>query len=384
MKNTYLYQVFIVGMAIFSMFFGGGNLTFPLWVGSETTSVALSSLGFILTGVLLPFFGILVSIRYNGDYEAYLGMWGKRVGQCLVFALLLFWIPFGSGPRCNHLAFGAFSTQTSWEIPFWVYSLIYSVVVYVLTVRESRVIQILGNVMTPLLVFALFFLIYAGITFEGSSTFIRNAPQENFTSAFFAGYHTMDFIAAIFFSSTVVRLVKAEQKEKFNIKLVRDACLFAVALLSGIYIGLINLGYVGADHLLNIPKDRLLAAIGQSLFADQFHWVIFLVITLSVLSTSIALSLVFSEYLRKTLFRDRLSHPFCLFITVVLSFLLSIIGLEKLFALISYAMTVLYPILLGITVYAYFKRSNPESLCPTGQKEEPQTLFETQQQGSGG
>src|SRR5712692_3028631 len=46
------------GMAIFSMFFGGGNLIFPLWMGSTTSSTTVSILGFILSGVLLPFYGI--------------------------------------------------------------------------------------------------------------------------------------------------------------------------------------------------------------------------------------------------------------------------------------------------------------------------------------
>lgn len=316
--------------------------------------------------MLLPFYGIVVSLFFKGDYEHYLSAFGKTIGSLLVFALLLFWIPLGSGPRCNLLAYGAFHSQTRSEIPFWIYSLFYSGVVYLLTFRENRVIEILGKIITPMLIFALFFLIFSA--FSTSSGELNAASQavhsdsNPFYSSFFAGYHTMDFIAAIFFSSTVINLIKDDQKDKFNIHLVKNACIMAVTLLSIIYVGLIFLGYTNSAVLADVPRDRLLAVIGQRLFGEKFQIIIFMIITLSVLSTSMALSLVFSDYLRKTLFKNKLSHPFCLFISVSISFLMSIIGFEKLSLLISYATSVLYPFLLLVTTAAFVKSASPRAL----------------------
>lgn len=379
MNYRYYLQIFIIGMAIFSMFFGGGNLTFPLWIGSETSSITLSSLGFILSGVLLPFYGIIVSLYFKGDYETYLNSCGKMIGSLLVFALLLFWIPLGSGPRCNQLAFGAFSCQIGWDIPLWAYSAAYSVFVYLLTFRENRVIEILGKVMTPLLIFALFFLIYSVFTnnpSDGASlTKIAYSKGHDLSSSFFAGYHTMDFIAAIFFSSTVIGLIKEKQKDKFNLSLVRNACLMAIILLSVIYVGLIYVGYANAEILTNVPKDRLLAVIGQSLLGEKFQVIIFMIITLSVLSTSMALSLVFSDYLRKVIFKNRLNHQTCLFISIFISFVMSIIGFEKLAVIISYATTILYPLLLIVTTIAFAKAvfgfKSPQTSSDSCMKETP-------------
>lgn len=355
--NTFL-RIFIVGMALFSMFFGGGNLTFPLWVGSETSSVALSSFGFFLTGVLLPFYGISISLYFKGDYEAYLNTFGKTIGALLVFALLLFWIPLGSGPRCNQLAYGAFASYTGWNVSFWVYSLAYSAVVYILTFRENCVIEILGKFITPILIVALLFLIGAIFFIPPSEAAVATttiSQSKDLASGFFAGYHTMDFIAAIFFSSTIITLIKESQKERFKFSMVRNACILAMVLLSTVYIGLISIGYANAAVLVNVPKDRLLAVIGQQLFNERLQIIIFAIITLSVLSTSIALSVVFSDYLRKTIFRDKVSHPICLFIVVALSFFMSIIGFDKLAVLISYAMSILYPFLLLVTTVAFAK-----------------------------
>ena len=365
LKNRW--QMIIVGMAIFSMFFGGGNLTYPLWIGATTSSISFSSLGFLLSGVLLPFYGIAISLYFKGDFTNYLSVWGKPLGRLLVFSLLLFWIPFGSGPRCNQLAYGAMVVQTGWEIPFWVYSALYSVIVYLLTYRKLRVIEILGKIITPLLIFALFFFIYSIITGEqvqnSSLTTLANTPWNDFLESFFAGYHTMDFIAAIFFSATVIELVKEQQKEKFNLSLIGKSCLSAIVLLSVIYIGLIAVGHSYGDIIATTSRDRLLAVIGQNLLSAHLQPILFLVITLSVLSTSMALSLVFSNYLQKSLFQEKLAHKWCLLLSVLLSFILSIIGFESLATLITYAMGTLYPLLLLVTTAALFKSRRLKLPC---------------------
>lgn len=353
-----LSQIFIIGMAIFSMFFGGGNLTFPLWIGIETSSVTLSSIGFLLSGVLLPFYGIIVSLCFKGDYENYLSVCGKKLGSVLIFSLLLFWIPLGSGPRCNQLAYGAFSSYTGWEIPFWIYSLVYSIIVYFLTFRESRIIEILGKVITPALILSLFFLffsVFSNTQLESNVPTNSSVSSNELLTAFFAGYNTMDFIAAIFFSSSVIALIKEKQKDKFNISIVQNSCIMAIVLLSIIYIGLIFVGYANSEFLADVSRDRLLAVIGQKLFLEKFQGVVFLIITLSVLSTSIALSLVFSDYLRHTVFNNQLGHKSCLFMAVGISFLLSILGFNKLSILISFATSILYPLLLLITSVAFVK-----------------------------
>ena len=348
-------QICVVGMAIFSMFFGGGNLTFPLWVGATTSSVSLSSLGFLLSGVLLPFYGIIISLYFKGDYRHYLSACGKTFGALLVFSLLLFWIPLGSGPRCNQLAYGAFAVQTGWNIPFWIYSALYSGLVYMLTVRKMRIIEILGKIITPLLILTLGMFIYAIFTMSTAPASVASGPWNDLSNSFFAGYHTMDFIAAIFFSASVIELVKEKERDKFDLRLIRNACLAAIGLLSAIYIGLITVGHSQAETLLHVPRDRLLALIGQQLLASELQPILFLVITLSVLSTSMALSLVFSDYMRKSFFKDKLEHKWCLLISVLLSFFMSIIGFESIATLISYATAFLYPCLLVVTTVAIAK-----------------------------
>jgi len=357
MNLKYRFQIFIAGMAIFSMFFGGGNLTFPLWIGTETTSIFLSALGFIFSGVLLPFLGIAIILYFKGNYEECFAVFGKTFGKVLAFSLLLFWIPLGSGPRCNQLAYGAFCCQMGETIPIWLYSAFYSGLVFVLTLCKKRFLAVLGKVITPILIFSLFFIIFAifesrGAVMDGAV----NASWQEFYSSFVSGYYTMDFIAAVFFASTIITLMKEKQKNTFDIRFVCSACIFAISLLSIIYIGMISVGKINADILTSVSKDQLLAVIGKTMFSPTFRPVIFVVITLSVLSTSMALMLVFADYLRKTIFKDKIGHKMCLLISVVISYLMSIIGFQKLTAFTSVAMSTLYPILLVVTMSAFMKK----------------------------
>lgn len=58
MKQTLsLSQYILVGSMLFGMFFGAGNLIFPVHLGQEAGSnVLLANLGFMLTAIGLPFF----------------------------------------------------------------------------------------------------------------------------------------------------------------------------------------------------------------------------------------------------------------------------------------------------------------------------------------
>ena len=351
----YYISLIIVGISLFSMFFGSGNLVFPLLVSSTTSSPLISLIGFILSGVLLPFYGVMIGIYFKGDYQKCLGVWGKPVAHILIFSLLFFWIPLGSGPRCNQLAYGAFC-ELGGNAPLWLYSLLYSVVVYFLTLSKDYFLEILGKVVTPLLIFFLCFLIFSIFTQTVDKSLIGEMALSDFHVALVNGYHTMDFIAAIFFSSSIIALLIEKQRDKFQMGFVRKSCLIAMALLTLVYVGMFALGWIKAEHLQSVSGSHLPVTIGRLMYAGKFTSVIFMIVTLSVLSSSMALCLVYANYLNKTLFREKLSYKACLFIAVFVSFAMSMIGFEMLSVFISYVMSILYPVLLITTTVALCKK----------------------------
>ena len=84
--NNWWLRVGTASMAIFAMLFGAGNLMLPLKVGLLGGSQNVwGLLGFIITGVVVPMLGLLVSIVFEGDYHAYFGRVGNISGKILIF-----------------------------------------------------------------------------------------------------------------------------------------------------------------------------------------------------------------------------------------------------------------------------------------------------------
>ena len=66
-------HILIYGFSIFAMFFGSGNLVFPLKIGIETESFwFFSFIGLLFTGIILPFLGLFVDSHYQAQTEKWL------------------------------------------------------------------------------------------------------------------------------------------------------------------------------------------------------------------------------------------------------------------------------------------------------------------------
>ena len=67
MKKTSLANTFIIGITLFSMFFGAGNLIFPPLLGAQSGKEFLSAiLGFIATAVIIPTIAIVAVAKHQG------------------------------------------------------------------------------------------------------------------------------------------------------------------------------------------------------------------------------------------------------------------------------------------------------------------------------
>jgi LIVCS family branched-chain amino acid:cation transporter len=115
------------GFAMFSMFFGSGNLVFPLIIGVKTYENPLHAIyGLLITAVLLPFFGLFGIMHYRGDHTVYFSILGPYSRFLLSLLMLGLMGPFGVIPRCISVAFGGVHLLYP-TLPLWVFSLIFAV-----------------------------------------------------------------------------------------------------------------------------------------------------------------------------------------------------------------------------------------------------------------
>lgn len=347
----------IIGLALFSMFFGSGNLIFPIAVGQFAQEHYLSAVfGFCLTAVLVPFMGVIAMVMYHGDYMKFFAVIGNKLSMVLAVALLLFWIPLGSGPRCITLSYAAVQNYLG-NTPLWIFSLVYSLLIYALTYRKNRVIDILGRVLTPCLLVMLAIVFVKGFFETTGLGSIEHSSWTVFVKGLGEGYNTQDLIAAFFFSSSIIAIlthkgdVDEEKDDRFALRLALKSSFIGIVILGIVYLGLLYLGAAHAPILDGVTKDKLLPTLVHMLLGEHLGFVAALAIALACVTTSVALALVFSDFLRISIFKEKISHGIALAITSVFTFAMSLQGFATISAILSVAMQCFYPLLIVMILY---------------------------------
>lgn len=356
---------FVIGLALFSMFFGSGNLIFPLFLGQIAGGEwAYASLGFFVTAVMLPLAGIVAMVLYKGDYCAFFNSLGKTGGLLAIFALLTVWIPLGSGPRCVALAYASILPYLDASPSLlWLISALYCVTVFIVVYKKSRILDVLGYILTPLLLFCLALIIGKGIDFHA----LNIAPiTENSFSLFFRGltegYNTMDLIASFFFSASVIEILRnSSQDEAGSLLKTFKASLVGASLLALVYIGLICLATSHEGVLSNIPKEQLLVHIAKDLLGSQIGLIASLAVFLACFTTSVALATVFANFLAEKIFGKATYYPLALAATQIITFGMSIAGLKGITAITEPILQVFYPTLMVLIVINVGRKWLPQA-----------------------
>lgn len=341
----------VVGLAFFSMFFGSGNLIFPLMLGAQYESLfVVSTIGFIITAVFLPTLGILAMLPAQGRYERlFTDLLPNNYSRWFFLAVLLFWIPLGSGPRCVVLAHASIATYIPATPPIWLFSLLFLAVVYACVVKPNKIISILGKFLTPGLLVSIACIVVS--SFRGGV--IDQSPLDPthvFIESVIDGYYTQDLIAAVFFSSTLVSMLNFSSNNKVvAVRKTLRGGLIAVVLLGIIYGALMASSAIHAEYLKDLSGERLVSTLAHIALGETFGAMSSVAVSLACLTTEIALVLVFAEFLSQHVFH-RKNSKYSLLATLVIIWLMSQLDFSGIMAVIAPAMKIIYPILFLLVV----------------------------------
>lgn len=347
------------GLAMFSMFFGAGNITFPLIIGQTVEGGLIwALLGLILTAVLVPFSGLFSITLFEGNYESFFSRIGKWPGFLVIAFLLCLIGPFGGIPRCITLTYSTLKVYFS-GIHLLTFSLISAAVIFLFTFKKNRMIDLIGYVLSPLLVLFLLAIIVKGIFFATAEPVGSSHVAHPFFYGLKEGYNTMDLLAAFFFSSLVYQKLKegSQAKAKGMLLPVFKASLIGASLLSMIYIGF---SYVAAHHSLALEgtgADQLLGNIGQVVLGHHAGLVVCMSIALACLTTAIALTVVCAEFLQKRVLRERVSYNVSLLTILGITTCVSTLEFTGIVKLLSPALQVVYPSLLVLCLLNIFHKT---------------------------
>lgn len=279
--------IFTYGFAIFTMFFGSGNLVFPLSIGYySANSWLFGFLGLLLTGVALPFLGLFVIKLHKGNYQSFFNEAGSLAGHIIPFFTLSLLGSFGVIPRCITVAHGGISHIFP-ELSLWVFASLFCIVSFFLCLKDQIMVKILGKWMSPILLIILLVLIGYGIAQAPGLTKATETSQA-FVHGFLIGYQTMDLFAAFFFSALIFKQIQnsmpAQTSDKTILLFAVKASIIGSLLLMIIYFGFVFLGAHYAFLLVDISPEYMLPTIINHVMGDSATLLLAIAIILSCLT----------------------------------------------------------------------------------------------------
>jgi branched-chain amino acid:cation transporter, LIVCS family len=354
-------QSCLLGLALFSMFFGAGNIIFPLAVGKYAAEFYLdATYGLLVTAVLLPLLGVMTMILYEGNQLQFFGKIGKTAGLVVATFTISLLGPLGSSPRCVALSYASLKEYFPGLSSEW-FSLMACLFIFLATVQKKHLVKLLGAFLTPFLLFAVFCIIIAGFYYEPCTQNQCALSENMFFHGMKEGYNTMDLLAAFFFSSSIVQLLKKQvtnSSGQANSPLVIAglASVIAALLLALVYTGFSFLAAKFGGQMQGVEKDLLLSRLSNILMGKYAGICVCLITSLACLSTAIALLSSFADFVQKELCGEKISYELTLSLSLLITFFISIFEFNKIAQFLGPVLEMCYPGLIALTLFNFFTK----------------------------
>jgi LIVCS family branched-chain amino acid:cation transporter len=334
------------GFAMFAMFFGSGNLVFPLA---------------IITGVFIPFIGLLSMILFKGDREFAFSYIGKWPAFFLSLAMLSLMGPFGVAARCIIVAHGGI-VQLIPQVSLEAFGIIWSVIAGLIILSHSGWINVIGRYLTPILLLSISLIVAAGLMYAPDLQSSSLSTEQAFRVGLNQGYQTMDLLAAFFFSVTIVKYLQSALEGQSVGKILQmsiGASIVGAVLLTLVYVGFVLLGALYSNELITVAPEQRLAFIAYQTLGFTAQEVVATVVALACLTTFIVLIVLFAQFLNQEISRGYISYKWSVWITLAISYIVSLLGFNMLAVWIAYALEITYPALIAFSIaliiYQVFK-----------------------------
>lgn len=345
---------------MFAMFFGAGNIVFPLMIGFLAQDKTMYGIfGLLLSAVIVPFAGLIAMMLYGGDYNKFFEKIGKVPGFIVAAMIVALIGPFGATPRCIAVGYSTLKANFP-DLSMTLFSLAACVIIFAFTYRKNRILDMIGYVLTPALLGFLLFMIVKGIFMTSGSQTTTWTEWNVFYYGLKEGYNSMDLLGAFFFAPVILAAFKSKGDA------IQDCpkAMFSSALKSS-YIGasLLAVVYVGFcfiaafhGHGLNVAGDELIGALAMRIVGPSAGLVTAVIVALACLTTAIALTTVFAEFLQKVICRDRISYHVALVVSLAVTYFFAILEFSGITAILGPILQVCYPALIVLTVMNILSR----------------------------
>ncbi|MGB5820083.1 MAG: branched-chain amino acid transport system II carrier protein [Saonia sp.] len=339
-------ETLITAFALFSLFFGAGNLILPPQLGFKSGGLWwLVTLGFCISAVLIPIMGILAHAKLQGTIFDF----GKKVSPkfSLVYSFIIYAISISlPSPRTasvtHEMAIAPFFEGSSLTT-----SIVYFVLVFIFVMNRSKILNIIGKLLTPAIILILLALI--GVTlFSYETVFGETTFSNPLAHGILEGYQTFDAIGAVVVGGVIIISIDlknkgASYKEKKT--LIRRVGWLAGLGLFFIYAGLIITGAVMYSSFdADISRTALLNGISIKTLGNTANLFLSILVALACFTTAVGIVTGTADFIKSRFADSQRAYTITAIIGSVLGILMGQFNVGYIIAVALPALMFIYPI----------------------------------------
>ncbi len=349
----------VIGLALFAMFFGAGSLIFPPYLGMETGSDwFLGFMCFFIADVGLAFVTIVAMVNGDGSISGVTGVIGKIPSLIMNTAVVVCIGPLLAIPRTAATTYEMTITPLMPGVNAILFSIVFFGLVIVLTIRPSKVVDIVGKFLTPLMVIALIILIGAGIMHplgEAGAPIIDSTVREGILN----GYQAMDVLGALGFAIIIISSVQEHgyTQEKEKIQVTAKSCILSGIMLFLVYGGLTYLGATVSMRydITTVNQASLIVDITQDLLGFSGVVMLGIIVGLACLTTAIGLTSASAKYF-EIITNGKVKYETVVVLIGLFSMVVSNFGLSKIISIATPILSLVYPIVVVLIILSFMKK----------------------------
>lgn len=356
-------DIIILGLALFAMFFGAGNLIFPPAIGNMAGNEwFLAMLGFYITGIGMPILGIVGVIKAGGSILGFGKHVGKKFATGFGLVIVLILGPFMGVPRTGATTFEMGIAPLFPQVPMAVVVVVFFILTWLLAVKQNSIIDIIGKWLTPVLVTLLLFIVGVGVFNPIGAPVTHDFTA--FKDGFLGGYQTMDVFVAIMLGAIILKSLKSKgYNDESYFSITAQAGLIAALGLAVIYGGLLYLGATGQSLLADVSsRSMMTVTLVNAILGNTGSILLGISVSFACLTTSIGITAAASEFIDQITPKE-IKYNFIVTLSVVVSAFMAMGGVEFIVGAAGPILAVIYPLSIVLVALNIFSDYIPYKKC---------------------
>ena len=338
-------EIWISGFALFSLFFGAGNLILPTSLGVKSGSNWWIVLfGFAVTAVVIPILSIFAHSKLQGTLYDF----GKKVSPIFstVFCFLIYAIAIAiPGPRTAAVTH-EMTVRPFFDVSPLLTSTIYFGLVFIFVINRSKIIDVLGKFLTPIIVIILLIIIILAII-SSPKTNLLPTIKNPFADGILEGYQTFDAIAGVVVGAVMIVSLNFGNLHTFDEKkqVISKSGLIAGVGLLLIYGGLIFSGFLfSATFPENATRIDILTSLSLQTLGGFGRIFLSVLVALACFTTAVGVVTGTADYIKGICKNSQKAFVITAVICSIIGILVGSFQVDFIIILAVPALMFLYPI----------------------------------------